>query len=306
MSEYYTLPNGQKVPRMGLGSTNISDTELISQIVYQSIKDGVRLIDTAYAYKSEEGIGIGIKKAIDENIVKREDLFIITKLWKLYRNNPLEYIQKSLKKLQLDYVDLYLDHWPCSYLYDENNNKINKIPLHIFWPKMEELIEKGYTKYIGCSNYNIQNLINLLSFCKIKPSFIEVEFHPYLIQNNLLYFCKKENIRMIGYNPLCKGNYDYHKDNEKIKNELLKDDIIINLSKKYNKTPGQIVLNWFLYKGVIPIPMTSKIDRMKENLGCMKFIMNKYDYEKIEKMNKNYRYGSSLTWHTIDDVDIFA
>ena len=180
------------------------------------------------------------------------------------------------------------------------------IPMHKFWEQMEKLVKNGLTKNIGCSNYNVQSLVNLLSFCEIKPTFLEVEFHPYLCQQNLLNFCKREGIQIIGYNPICKGNYDYHTGNEKLELDLLKEPIIIELSKKYNKTLGQIVFNWFFYKEVIPIPMTRSITRMKENLESSGFIMEKEDYEKIDSINKNYRFGSSLTWNNFGGNDIFA
>ena len=260
----------------------------------------------AACYGSEKGVGQGISKAITEGIIKREDLFVITKCDWHDRCRVEEALQESLKNLNLKYVDLYLDHWPFSYIYDPEGNKKNMMPMHKFWPEMEKLVKKGLTKNIGCSNYNVQSLVNLLSFCEIKPTFLEVEFHPYLRQENLLNYCKKENIRVIGYNPICKGNYDYHSGKEKLELDLFKEPVFIELSKKYGKTIGQIVFNWFFYKEVIPIPMTRSITRMKENLGSTEFIMEKEDYEKIDDLNKNYRFGSSLTWHNFGGNDIFA
>ena len=302
----YTLSNGQTCPIIGIGTSTVGTTELITDIIYHSIKDGVRLIDTASCYKSEEGVGLGISKAISEGIVKREDLFVITKCDWHDRCRVEDALKDSLKKLNLTYVDLYLDHWPFSYYYDSEGNKKNNIPMHKFWEGMEKLVKSGLTKNIGCSNYNVQSLVNILSFCEIKPTFLEVEFHPYLCQQNLLNFCKKEKIQIIGYNPICKGNYDYHEGKEKLDLDLFKEPLLIELSKKYNKTIGQIVFNWFIYKEVIPIPMTRSITRMKENLDSNSFIMEKEDYEKIDSINKNYRFGSSLTWHNFGGVDIFA
>ena len=302
----YPLQNGQTCPIIGIGTSTVGSTELIADIIYHSIKDGVRLIDTAACYGSEKGVGQGISKAITEGIIKREDLFVITKCDWHDRCRVEEALQESLKNLNLKYVDLYLDHWPFSYIYDPEGNKKNMMPMHKFWPEMEKLVKKGLTKNIGCSNYNVQSLVNLLSFCEIKPAFLEVEFHPYLRQENLLNYCKKEGIQMIGYNPICKGNYDYHTGNEKLELDLFKEPIIIELSKKYGKTIGQIVFNWFFYKEVIPIPMTRSITRMKENLESTGFVMEKEDYEKIDSINKYYRFGSSLTWHNFGGNDIFA
>ena len=178
-------------------------------------------------------------------------------------------------------------------------------PLHKTWPLMESFVEKGYTKYIGVSNFSVQSLLNLLSFCKIKPLVNEIEFHPYLFQNKLVEFCRKEDI-IFGYNQLVKGCYCSDTAEEKNRN-LLGEKIIIDLSKKYNKTVGQIVLNWSVSREVIPIPMTSSLHRMKENLGSTDFIMDNDDLKLIDKLNRNQRYGQSEIWDIYDNkIDVFA
>ena len=295
--------NGAKIPTIGLGTHAI--TSDISELIYTSIKNGIRLIDTALNYGTEEGIGKGIKKAIEEGIVKREDLFITTKgndEW----TDPEDELKKSLKMLGLDYVDLYLEHWPKFFKYNEKHEIINKLPMHVVWPIMEKLVEKGYTKYIGVSNYNVQSLLNLLSFCKIKPLVNEIEFHPYLVQTKLVEFCRRENIILFGYNPLVKGIYCKETADEKDRN-LLGEQIIINLAQKYNKTVGQIVLNWSISREVIPLPMTSNPNRIIENLNSTDFVIEKEDLEKIDKLNRNRRYGKSEMWNIYDkETDVFA
>ena len=173
MEKTTKLSNGIECPTMGLGAMLAKGEDL----TYQAIKDGTRLIDTASAYKNEDLVGKGIKKAIDEGIVKREDLFIITKLnIDEEKNDPETALNNSLKRLQLTYVDLYLDHWP---LVNMTKDGVKTIPLKETWKKMEKLVESGKTKMIGCSNYNVQSLLTILSFCKIRPCFNEVEFHPF-------------------------------------------------------------------------------------------------------------------------------
>ena len=300
----FFLYNGAKVPSIGLGTAFM--TSDIAEVVYSSIKDGTRLIDTASKYGSEEGVGKGIKRAIDEGIVKREDLFVTTKLANYEKKDPESAIKQSLKTLGLDYVDLYLEHWPKFFDYEENNNKINMMPMHKIWPLMENLVEKGYTKYIGVSNYNVQSLLNLLSFCKIKPLVNEIEFHPYLYQKKLVEFCRRENIILFGYNPLVKGCYSADTADEQHRN-LLGEKLIIDLSKKYNKTVGQIVLNWSVSREVIPIPMTSNPHRMIENLKSTDFTIDKEDLQKIDNLNRNQRYGQSEIWDIYDNkIDVFA
>ena len=296
-----TLNNGLACPIIGLGTCAINNVE---EVVYQSIKDGTRLIDTASIYKNEEDVGKGIKRAFDEGIVKREDLFIVTKCWVTEKGDPEKALKSSLERLQLAYVDLYLDHWPCGKDYT-GENKFENICVKDLWAKFEKLVEQGLTKSIGVSNYNVQNLLIILSFCKIKPVIDEVEFNPYLYQKDLKEFCDKEDIKIFAYNPLVKGVYckTYEKEIEEKKLDLLNEDIVKVLAKKYDKTPGQIILNWYNYVGVIVIPGTSKPERMKENLAAITFEMEKEDYEALSKLNKTFRFCVPFDLY---GIDIFA
>ena len=272
------LNNNLNIPLIGLGTSRIKNVE---EVVYHSIKDGVRLIDTALLYKNEEDIGKGIKKAINEGIVKREELFIVDKLWIDDRINPEKALREALKKLDMEYIDLYLDHWPSGDVFLEDK-KTKMIPIFELWPKMEDLVNKGLTKSIGCSNYNVQSLLNLLSFCKIRPVVNQVEFHPYYYQKGLKDFCEKENIALMAYYPLAKGNgaKNYIKEhNGEI--DLFHDKLVKPYSKKYNKSYGQIILNWHIHQGIIAIPSTSKCERMKENLESLFFEMSEEDVNNL-------------------------
>lgn len=271
-------PNTKIVlPKLGFGSVHCKDPV---SIVYEAIKSGIRLIDTASSYKNETEVGQGIKKAIDEGIVKREDLFVVTKTFVHERKDPITSLKNSLQRLQLDYVDLFLDHWPTLFSYVEGTPYPleNMVPMHKVWPQIEKCYEDGLAKNIGVSNYNIQSLCNLFSFCKYRPAVLEVEFHPYCYQKNLKWFCDKENISMIGYCPMVRGNTD-----------LFSEEVICSLSQKYGKTKGQIILNWEMEIGVSPIPGTSKIERIKENVGALDFKMEKEDIDKISGLNKMFR-----------------
>ena len=173
-----------KIPNIGIGTSDVKNVEAVA---YQAIKDGVRLIDTASAYKNEEGVGKAINKAINDGIVKREDLFVVTKCWLSEKDDPEKALKASLKRLNLQYVDLYLDHWPSGKCYNDPD-KFKLVCLKDYWPKVEKLVEDGLTKNIGVSNYNVQILLIVLSIAKIKPFVNEVEFHPYLYQKDLLEF----------------------------------------------------------------------------------------------------------------------
>ena len=281
------LYNNYDIPLIGLGTSRIENVE---EVVYHSIKDGIRLIDTAFKYGNEEEIGKGIKRAIDEGIVKREDLFIVDKLWIDDKSNPEKALRESLKKLKLDYIDLYLDHWPSGDILIKDK-EAKTVPIFELWPKMEQLVEKDLTKSIGCSNYNVQSLLNLLSFCKIKPAVNQVEFHPYYYQKGLKDFCDKENIAIMAYYPLARGNgaRNYIKDHNG-EMDLFKEKKVKKLSEKYEKTEGQIIINWHIHQEIIAIPSTSKIERMKENLDSLFFKMEKEDVEKLCHYGKKMKF----------------
>ena len=288
------LSNGLEIPSIGLGTSRIltiredendPKSKIIStpaDVVYESIKSGVRLIDTAYKYGNEEIIGEGIKRALDEGICKREDLIIIGKVWIKFRKDPEKALKETLKKLKLDYIDIYVDHWPSGKDYREDpKDRFEMVSIYDFWPKMEHLVDIGKVKYLGVSNYNVQCLCNLLSICRIKPIVNEVEYHLFYIQKNLKEFCEKQNIAVIAYYPMPHGNGArmFIKNNPEF--DIFEDELIIELSKKYKKTPGQIILNWHYCQGTIPIPSTSKLDRMTENLKALDFKLKEEDIQKL-------------------------
>jgi len=313
----HKLNNGLTIPIIGLGTTTImgigpggmlgsTGKKDMEEIVYKSIKNGTRLIDTASKYNCEEEIGKAVKRAIEEGIVKREDLFIITKMWVNEKEDPEKALKNSLSRLQLDYIDLYLDHWPSSKCYN-GKDYFKLISIKDLWPKMEKLVKQGLAKSIGVSNYNIQNLLVILSICKIKPVVDEVEFHPYLYQKDLKDFCEKENIKIVAYYPLIKGiNFKARYENiVKEKNmDLLNEEIVKNLAKKYGKTVGQIILNWHIHLGIIPITGTFNTDRMKENLAAADFKMEENDVQALCSFtNKQYRFCDGIG---IFGINMFA
>ena len=297
---YRKLNNGIEMPVIGLGSSRIQN---IVDVVYGSVKDGLRLIDTAKYYKNEEEIGKGLRKVLDEGIVKREELFIIGKLWIEDRKDPEAGLRETLKKLQLDYVDMYLDHWPSGNNYGDPNAP-KQVPIFEMWPKMEQLVEKGLTRSIGVSNYNVQSLLNLLSFCKIKPVANEVEFHPYYYQEGLKNFCDKEDIVLITYYPLAKGNGAkvYNKEhNDEM--DSFKEKAVVELAEKYGKTPGQIILNWHLAQGCIPIPGTSNPKRFRENLASLDFKLTDDEVKRLCVYGKKMKFCGCRRFF---DINILA
>ena len=202
--EYVTLNSGYKMPLCGLGTYA---GENLDKLIYDSIKSGIRLIDTARYYENEEAIGKGIKKALDDKIVERKDLFIITKIWSTDYGKIEETIKTQLKDLQVDYVDLYLAHWPINIIYSEKDGKkdVTFYSWHKLWPQFESLVDNGYAKSIGISNFNVQLISDILSYARIKPAVNEFELNPYLPQIGLVDFCNKYDIKIIAYNSLVLG-----------------------------------------------------------------------------------------------------
>ena len=282
--KYITLSNGTKMPPIGFGTYKLVD---IHPRIETAIKSGYRLIDTAKLYENEEKIGESLKKVFNENLVKREDLYIVTKLWQDDHEDPVSALKLSLSKLQLSYVDLFLIHWPLGVM--ENGVPKKKVPLHILWSNMEKCVEMGLCKSIGVSNFNAQLLLDLVSYAKIQPVINQVELNPYFTQNDLVDVCKALNINIMAYMPACKGSSAMrHKDIIE-KYDLYKNELICGLANKYKKTPAQIVLNWHLNRGIIPLPRSNSDEHIKENIGCVDFEMEKEEYESITGLNMNMR-----------------
>ena len=286
-------PFSRKKSLLGLHTFSLPNP---AEIVYYSIRYGIRLIDTAFKYENEEEVGRGIYRAISEGMCKREDLIIIGKIWINQRECPEKALRETLKRLKLDYIDIYVDHWPSGKDCREDKeferdrkypilSPFKFVPIYDFWPKMEELVKKGLAKSLGVSHYNIQCLCNLLSFCNIKPIVNEVECHPLYIQKNLKDFCDKENIRIISYYPFGSSfrkyiffNYHYYEiDCNRLarsagENNIIENEMIKNLSTKYKRTPEEIILNWHYCLGLIPLvgPYT-RSEKLREYIFSLEF-----------------------------------
>lgn len=298
-----TLNNGTKIPLCGLGCFNLNNT---SQVVYEAIKNGIRLFDTAKFYKNEKEIGEGIAKALSEKIVKREELYIVTKIWMTDFEKVEETIKGQLKQLQVDYVDLYLLHWPLR-VFDTEKQEFQKIPMYKLWANMEDLVDKGYTKSIGVSNFNVQLLLDMLTYCRIKPAINEVEVHPYFQNKGLIHFCQKFGIQIIAFNSFVQGIYaEKHKQSNK-KFDLLKEQVIIDLAKQYNKSEGQIALNWAISQNIVVIPKSNSQTRILENYQSVNFRLKKEDYEKIALLEEGLRFCVDVQdWEELGKINIFA
>jgi len=262
--ESTTLNNGVKLPWLGLGVWRVKEGDEVISSVKHAIQSGYRSIDTAAVYGNEEGVG----QAIKESGVAREELFITTKVWNSDQGyeSTLQAFETSRKKLGLEYIDLYLIHWPVKGKYVET------------WKALEKLYKDGLVRAIGVSNHQIHHLQDIMDASEIVPAVNQVEFHPLLTQKELLGFCKDKGIQLEAWSPLMQGNLDV--------------PLLAELAEKYQKTPAQIVLRWDLQNGVVTIPKSITPHRIEENSKIFDFTLSAEDMEKIDALNQNKRFGS--------------
>ena len=262
------LNNGYKMPILGLGTWTLSNTQA-EESVYNAIKVGFRLIDTAEYYGNEVGVGKGVKKAIDEGIIKREDIFITSKIMPGAYSNPDLAIEDSLKKLEVDYIDLMLIHQPGS-----NDEKVYR--------SMEKYYNAGKLKSIGISNYYTKNQVDkVLSYAKVIPAIIQNENHIFYQNNELQEYVMKHKIIIESWYPF--GGRGHTTEN-------FNNDVIKKLANKYNKTSAQIIIRWHLQAGYIVIPGSSNVEHIKENYNVFDFELSQDDMKEIYNVNINRRY----------------
>lgn len=252
------------MPILGFGVFQVRDLKECERSVIDAIETGYRLIDTAASYMNEEAVG----KAIKKSGVPREDLFITTKLW--IQSNGFEGTKKafetSLKKLQLDYVDLYLIHQPFGDVYGE-------------WRAMQEIYKQGKARAIGVSNFHPDRIIDLIIHNEIVPAVNQIETHPFHQQIETQKFLQENNVQIESWGPFAEG-----------KNDIFKNELLAAIGKKYNKTIAQVILRWLTQRGIIAIPKSVRKERMEENFNSLDFELSLEDMEVIEKLDTNKSY----------------
>jgi len=300
--KYLTLNNGRTMPILGVGTWRAEDEKELETALDAALEMGYRHIDCAHAYGNEQVIGRVLKQWLDSNKIKREDLFITTKL-PFYGNRPStveKYLKESLSNLQLSYVDLYLIHTPFSVpefkdepAKDSNGDVIfEKDTDHVgVWKKFEEFVDQGLIKSIGISNFNERQIQRILDNSRIKPVCLQIEFHVYLQQIDLVNFCKQKNIAVVGYSPLGSPSVRevYRKSgHDRDLPNLLEVPEIQEIAKRHGKTPAQILLKWILENGVAAIPKSVHADRLRQNLDVFDFSLSQEDLDKIRELGKNH------------------
>lgn len=263
-----TLSNGVQMPWLGIGVFKVEEGPELVQAVKFAIKHGYRSIDTASIYGNEEGVGQAIREALEETGLTREDLFITSKVWNadLGYDSTIAAYETSLQKLGLDYLDLYLIHWPVEGKYKEA------------WRALETLYKEGKVRAIGVSNFQVHHLTDVMKDAEIVPMINQVEYHPRLTQKELQAFCMEHNIQLEAWSPLMQG-------------QLLDNPVLQEIAASYHKTVAQIIIRWDLQNGVITIPKSTKEHRIVENSTVFDFELTKEDMARIDQLNDNLRVG---------------
>jgi len=263
-----TLRNGVQMPWFGLGVFKVEDGSELVEAVKAAIKNGYRSIDTAAIYDNETGVGQGIREAMVEYNVAREELFVTSKVWNadLGYESTLAAYETTLQKLGLDYLDLYLIHWPVEGKFQEA------------WRALETLYKDGRVKAIGVSNFQIHHLETLMKDAVVKPMVNQVELHPQLTQKDLMEYGKKQDIQIEAWSPLMQG-------------QLLEHPVLKEIADKHNKSIAQVILRWDLQHGIVTIPKSTKEHRIIENSNVFDFELSENELAQIDALNQNLRVG---------------
>ncbi|WP_434748329.1 aldo/keto reductase [Paenibacillus amylolyticus] len=260
-----TLNNGVKMPWLGFGVFKVKDGAEVVDAVKTAINAGYRSIDTAKVYNNESGVAQGIR----ESGIAREDLFITTKVWNSDQGyeSTLAAFEESMQRLELEYLDLYLIHWPVKGKYKDT------------WRALEKLHKEGRIRAIGVSNFQIHHLEDLMMDATIKPAVNQVELHPLLTQKELRDYCSKHEIQIEAWSPLGQGN-------------LMEHALLQNIAAKYGKSPAQVILRWDLQNGIVTIPKSVTPERIHANTELYDFELTAEEIEQINGLNENKRFGS--------------
>ena len=323
MSSVVTLNNGLSMPLVGLGCWKIP-REICADQVYEAIKLGYRLFDGACDYGNEKEVGQGIRRAIDEKLVTRSELFVVSKLWNSYHhpNHVREALKKTLSDLGLDYLDLYYIHFPIAFKYvspderyppgfytgkeDEANGFITEdksVPLADTYHALEQCVDEGLIKSIGISNYNGGLVQDVLRYCRIKPVALQIEHHPYLTQPRLVEYCQMNDIQVVAYSSFGPQSF-IELDFELAKSTppLFEHPVIKKIAARHGSdiSTSEVLLRWANQRGIAVIPKSSKKERLLQNLNVEKRLtLTNEELEEISSLNQNIRFNDPWDWNNM-------
>ena len=308
MNSYLTLANGGHLPAVGLGFWKVP-RPAAADLVRQAIRAGYRHLDCACDYGNEAEVGAGIRAALAAGECRRNELWVTSKLWNTYhaREHVRAALERSLRDLGLDYLDLYLIHFPIAqafvpfekryppeWFHDPTEPKprmrFARVPLAETWGAMEDLVTAGLVRHIGICNFGTSLLRDLLSYARIPPSVLQVELHPYLTQDKLLRFANEARIAVTAFSPL--GAQSYHAIGMAEAGESALDEPVVrDAARRHGKTPAQVVLRWGVQRGTAIVPKTVRPERLAENLAIFDFELTADEMRGISALNRNRRFN---------------
>jgi diketogulonate reductase-like aldo/keto reductase len=297
MKKTLTLNNNHTMPTIGLGTWRSPKGEVKAAVKYALTEAGYTHIDCASIYGNEKEIGEAFVEVFAEGKVKREDIFITSKLWNTehHPDNVEKACRKTLADLQLEYLDLYLVHWGIAFEHKDNPEPVRDgmvvtepVPTIETWKAMEQLVEKGLVKSIGVANFTTAMIVDLLSYAKIKPVINQIEIHPYNTQEDVVNYCHKKEIHVTAYSPLGSNGGKIERP--------IKDPVVIDLAAKYQKSPAQILIRWSIQRDLVVIPKSVDTNRIAENIQVFDFELSADDMKKINDLNKNFRFVDPIDW----------
>jgi len=298
-----SFANGDTIPMLGLGTWKSEPGE-VYEAVLEAIKVGYRHIDCAPIYGNEPEVGQAISEAIEQGIVEREELWITSKLWcnAHKKHQVLPALKQTLSDLGLDYLDLYLVHWPVV-LKDEvdfpekgeDMVSLEKVPVQETWKGMQGCVKEGLASHIGVSNFSAKKIGEIYEYASLKPEMNQVEMHPFLQQQDLVDFCTKQGTYITAYSPL--GSMDrppmLKQENEPI---LLEHPVITGIADKHDATPAQVLIKWAIQRGTVVIPKSVNPGRIKENFESLQLQLKDDDMAAIKELDRHFRYLDGSIW----------